>query len=52
MVVVGLEHPGGERLAVVGVGAGLEQEAGERERVRVRRLVDGAELTVAEDAGQ
>jgi hypothetical protein len=41
-----------QRLAVVGVGTGLEQQAGQRGRVRVPRLTHWTELTLAEDAGQ
>ena len=38
VAVVGREHAVVERLAVVGVGAGVEQQPGERERVRVAGL--------------
>ena len=52
MVVVGLEHAVVERLAVVGVGARFEQHPGQLGGVRVRRLVGGSALAVAEDAGE
>ena len=42
VVVAGLEHPVVKSLAVVGVGAGFQQQAAEGERVRVPRLADRA----------
>ena len=51
MVVVGLEHPVVQGLPVVGIGPGLEQQPGQAQRLRVRRLV-GAVLTAAERPGQ
>ena len=52
MIVAGLEHPVVERLAVVRVGAGLQQQAGESERVRVPGLADRAQFPFAERPGQ
>jgi hypothetical protein len=52
VVVARPEHPVVQGLAVVGVGAGLEQQAGQRQRMRMPRLAHRAELTLAEDAGQ
>jgi len=52
VIVARLEHPVIERLAVVGVGARLQQQAGQRDRVRMPPLSDRAELALAEDAGE
>ena len=52
MIVARLEHPVVERLAVVRVGARLEQQPGERDRVRMPGLPDRAELALAEGAGE
>ena len=50
--VVGLEHAVVERLPVVGVGAGFEEQASERQRVRVVRLRVRSALATAERAGE
>ena len=52
MIVTGLEHPVVERLAVVRIGAGLQEQAGEGERVRVPGLADRAQFPLAERPGQ
>jgi hypothetical protein len=52
VIVARLEHPVVQRLAVVGVGAGLEQQAGQGQGVRVARLAPRAQLALAEHAGQ
>jgi hypothetical protein len=52
VVVVRLEHPVVQGLAIVGVGAGFEQQAGQGQRVRVTWLAHRAEFAAAEDAGQ
>ena len=50
VVVVGAEHAVVQGLAVVRLGAAVEQQAGQRDRLRVARLGHGTALALAEHA--
>ena len=52
VTVVGSKHPVVQRLSVVRVGTAGQQQAGQRQRMRVPRLPTRALLALAEHAGQ
>ncbi len=52
VVVTRFEHPVVEGLPVVRVGAGLQQQPGQGQRMRMRRLPVRAQLTLPEHPGQ